>query len=626
MSEALRAGGEKSAENMEAGGFGALAEMSDKFDPDRARKLAEVNKPKTAESPVEAGSDAGLYQLAEAGEQQNKELNPKDAANEYLALLDELSQDFVNPNYENGKMPTSTGASFAKELGLKYGDDSHYRWRGYAGTEADPNDRTIFRMGMADSILASEIEWRGITDEEVSAANEKRERIEKGLADLDAEYSKKGPLGKFFGRKGYERRRGALNGQKERPLGQSENELIARGLAYAYDESGGHSFSDATHYQMVDNEALNRRFFGLDNPERAEKIERAIELRQKYADEWEQDASQETPDENFEQQGGHEGVKAPEFLNEIDDARRREIIDVSANLSEKIPESMIMGGNALRILYEARTGNRMFGVGKNDHDIYVPVAKVHEFMERPPEGYVVRHELDERGQEKWIHPERDYVVISEVGSDGQPHEHIDVFGKDGRKYTEVELDGRAIRVQSLTDQIADKIDMYIGTDRFNKVEDPATRDKNGVYAQRMLELIDAVPDEVDESRLPEGWRGFLTAIAAEGKYGVAPDETPEEKAAREKAINERIELERRREQAKNDFVTALSNYFAENHDLAEPAELPPALAGPLAGHEDTVSDQLNNAGSADTFVQGIMSAIGTDAVKKVVERVTKDVV
>lgn len=295
MSETLKISGEKSAENTEASGLEVLTGMKNDFNPDRAKSRAETDGAKSAEKPStergrsEAVEKARAEVLATLPGEREKELSPEDAANEYLSLLDELSQDFSNPHYGNSKMPTSTGVGFARELGRKYSDDPNYRWLGYAGTEADPDARTMFRIGMADFILQNEIGWREITDERVEASREKRNQIDKELADLDAEYSRKGALGKFLGKRKYEQRRVELNRKKGRPLGQDENTNIARGLAYIYDDEGKRNFNDLINYQVVDNEALNRRFFGLDDPERAEKVERAIELRQKYANKWTQD-------------------------------------------------------------------------------------------------------------------------------------------------------------------------------------------------------------------------------------------------------------------------------------------------------------------------------------------------
>ncbi len=292
MSEALKIGGEKSAENTGAAShLEVLTEMSDKFDPNKAKSLAERDKPKDAEKPKTETKDRGSEYLAVMPEKQEKELSPQDAANEYLSLLDELSQDFSNPYYgEERKGRAHYAGNITTELGLKYSDNPHYRWRGYASTEAGETDGTMFRIASADSIIANEIGWREEGEKGTEQA-EKTEKINNELAVLDAEYSKKGFLGKFFGRKKYEAARNRLDTQKRMITRRNEdyNNAMADELAYAYDETGeygGKGLAGKQMYNQEHNEEFNRRFFGLDDPERAKKVERAIELRRKYEAEW----------------------------------------------------------------------------------------------------------------------------------------------------------------------------------------------------------------------------------------------------------------------------------------------------------------------------------------------------
>ena len=163
-----------------------------------------------------------------------------------------------------------------------------------------------------------------------------------------------------------------------------------------------------------------------------------------------------------------------------------------------------MNGVKMRNLYEAKTGNKMFGVGKNDHDIYMPVAEAHQFMGGDlPEGYAIKHELNE---------------------------------------------------------------------------------------------------------------------------------TPAEKTAREQAIKEQLELEKRRQKAKDEFIAELSRYFEENHESpdinvgTDSIILSEVLSGPLEGYESAVAKQLKNTNSANDFIQGIISSIGPDGTKEVTDRITKGIV
>ena len=281
MSETLKTGGEKSAENVEATSqFEVLSEMSGGFDPDKARRLAERDKQKTETR------DRSSEHLATIPEKQEEELSPQEAANEYLSLLDELSRDFTNPYYSNERKGKHhyAGNSITRELGLRYSDNPHYRWSGYAGTEAGETDGTLLRIASADSIIASEIGWRDDGEE----AGKKIEQIDKSIAALDADYSKKGRLGKFFGKRKYEKAKKNLEQSKqtvEYQFGRKYNANIAKELAISYNDRGDYDYNGGD-YGQSQNEARNRQFFGLDDPERAKKVERAIELRTKYEAEW----------------------------------------------------------------------------------------------------------------------------------------------------------------------------------------------------------------------------------------------------------------------------------------------------------------------------------------------------
>ena len=280
MSETIKTGGEESAENIEATSqFEVLTEMSGQFDPDKARRLAERDKQKTETR------DRSSEYLAAMPEKQEEELSPQEAANEYLSLLDELSRDFSNPYYSNERKGQHHYANnITTELGLRYSDNPHYRWSGYASTEAGETDGTMLRIASADSIIASEIGWRDDGEE----AGKKIEQIDKSIAALDADYSKKGRLGKFFGKRKYEKAKKNLEQSKqtvEYQFGRKYNANIAKELAISYNDRGDYDFNGGD-YGQSQNEARNRQFFGLDDPERAKKVERAIELRRKYEAEW----------------------------------------------------------------------------------------------------------------------------------------------------------------------------------------------------------------------------------------------------------------------------------------------------------------------------------------------------
>lgn len=217
-----------------------------------------------------------------------EKLSPKDAANEYLALLDELSQDFTNSYYSGEGGAHHFAKNITVDLADKYSDNPHYHIAGH-GTEAGGNDKTVFRIASADRILANEINWRNAGEEVV----DKMSKIDQEIADLDKSYSEKSRLGKFFGKKGYETTKKNLENSKKSTEWESTgkfNHAIAEELAYSYNKNGRYDFDPNNNdHGQTRNEEDNSRFFGNNNPERAKKVERAIELRQKYASEWEND-------------------------------------------------------------------------------------------------------------------------------------------------------------------------------------------------------------------------------------------------------------------------------------------------------------------------------------------------
>lgn len=130
--------------------------------------------------------------------------------------------------------------------------------------------------------------------------------------------------------------------------------------------------------------------------------------------------AKKTPEER-----AHEQLAKCEYLADMNPERRSQVIDVSTEITKDIPDAVIMGGNALRILYEAKTGKTMFGVSKNDHDINVPEEKIQEYVEDGgANGWPLDLEKDADGNYEWIKPQENYVVINQPGG----HEHIDVFG------------------------------------------------------------------------------------------------------------------------------------------------------------------------------------------------------
>lgn len=167
----------------------ALSEMSGKFNADKAKTLIEESL-NSKEDHTNENKDTeikGFEYLAVQPEKQ-EELTPRDAANEYLSILDDLSKDFSNPYYSEQRSGQHHYAvNITTDLGRKYSDNPHYRWSGYVGTEAGEKDGTMLRIASADSLIASEIGWR----KDGEKASRELEKIDRDLADLDDEYAKK---------------------------------------------------------------------------------------------------------------------------------------------------------------------------------------------------------------------------------------------------------------------------------------------------------------------------------------------------------------------------------------------------------------------------------------------------
>lgn len=315
---------------------------------------------------------------------------------------------------------------------------------------------------------------------------------------------------------------------------------------------------------------------------------------------------------------------APDYLSDIDSVRRKEIIDTSAEMTRDIPGAMLFGGNANRILYEAYTGKTMFGVGKNDADIYVPQATFDELLIEQPAGYELDRELDENGKEKWIRPQEGYLVLTNLTTG----DHIDTQSvDDSHKSTEVEIDGKIVRVQSLTDQINDKIKLMFETNGLadipiDPVHNPDPISKYGVYAQKILEMADSEKgqDELAEhaDELPEDWRETMEVMASQGKYG--------EPISQEKrdAFQEKMEawqkIQEQMKQIQDQMINELRKYFEANHDKT-PDERSGSLPNLVSGLEDKISESLGEASSSDEFIQTLMSKMSDDEKKGIKDKI-----
>ena len=315
---------------------------------------------------------------------------------------------------------------------------------------------------------------------------------------------------------------------------------------------------------------------------------------------------------------------APDYLSDIDPVRRKEIIDTSAEMTRDIPGAMLFGGNANRILYEAYTGKTMFGVGKNDADIYVPQSTFDELLTTQPTGYELDRELDENGEEKWIRPQDGYLVLTNLSTG----DHIDTQSVDNsHRSTEVEIDGKIVRVQSLTDQINDKIRLMYETNALadipvDPVHNPDPISKYGVYAQKILEMADSEKGQAElaehADELPEDWRETMEVMASQGEYGEPVAQ--ERRDAFQGKLEAWKKIQELMKQIQDQMINELRAYFETNHGK-NPEERSGSLPNLVTGLEDKINESLVEASSPDEFIQTIMGKMSTDEKKEIKDRI-----
>lgn len=311
----------------------------------------------------------------------------------------------------------------------------------------------------------------------------------------------------------------------------------------------------------------------------------------------------------------------PEYLLDIDPARRREIIDSSAEMTRVIPGAMVFGGNANRILYEVYTGKTMFGVGKNDADIYVPQATFDQLLIEQPAGYELDRELDENGKEKWIRPQEGYLVLTNLATG----DHIDTQSvDDSHKSTEVEIDGKMVRVQSLTDQINDKIRLMFETDGLKSIpidpiHNPDPISKYGVYAQYILEMADSERGQVELAKhadeLPEDWRETMEIMASQGEYGRPVSQ--EKRDAFQEKMEAWKKIQETMKQIQEQMMNDLKGYYKTIHSKA-PEEHSVELPSLMDGFESIVNEALGESSNSNDFIQKIIDRM-SDSEKKVIK-------
>lgn len=197
----------------------------------------------------------------------------------------------------------------------------------------------------------------------------------------------------------------------------------------------------------------------------------------------------------------------PKYLEPIDTKTRNEIITVCSKATTEISRCVIVGGVALRLLYEVKTGKPMFGTGKGDYDIYVPTSEVKEIEQKPPLGYRINQEP------RFHKPEQGYIVLIDEQNNNA---HIDVFGRDDREFEDLVIDGKNIRVLSLGEQTADRLRLFV--EDFKKLK-PDDQNKHKFYMKKLQEIIELSGDNESIShawaRVIERRKAELTGLLEE---------------------------------------------------------------------------------------------------------------
>ena len=257
---------------------------------------------------------------------------------------------------------------------------------------------------------------------------------------------------------------------------------------------------------------------------------------------------------------------------------------------------------------------------KNDADIYVPQATFDQLLIEQPAGYELNRELDENGKEKWIRPQEGYLVLTNLTTG----DHIDTQSvDDSHKSTEVEIDGKMVRVQSLTDQINDKIRLMFETDGLkgipiDPIHNPDPISKYGVYAQYILEMADSERGQAELAKhadeLPEDWRETMEIMASQGEYG-----KPVSQEKRD-AFQEKMEAWKKSKQMQDQMVSDLRDYYESNHDKA-PEESSVELPSLMEGFEGIVNEALGESSSSNDFIQKIIGRMSDSEKKAIKDRI-----
>lgn len=313
MPETLKTSDEKSAENTGSNRLQVLTEMNSKFDPEKAKTLAEKDRAKKSET----ATSTHLEVVPEKPKQKSvEELTPEEASKEYLDLLMDLSANFTSAEGKSSRVAsydkngnvqvhnrgysgedrrivgqiyeTATGKKFREERS-KFNDG---KW------EDKYLDREL-ALGMADDIISAESDWRAAGESTTIEAEQSEKNTleqEKSEAKIKLDKIEHGIFGKLkkafyvnFRNKEYSRLHNLANRQSQTKAEQNAsraNAKLQKALEAAYSEDYGyghhklsyeHTSRDRSYSDKINSE-YNNKFF---DKAKKEKIDRAIELRRK---------------------------------------------------------------------------------------------------------------------------------------------------------------------------------------------------------------------------------------------------------------------------------------------------------------------------------------------------------
>ena len=184
-----------------------------------------------------------------------------------------------------------------------------------------------------------------------------------------------------------------------------------------------------------------------------------------------------------------------------------------------------------------------------------------------------------------------------------------------------------VRVQSLTDQINDKIKLMFETNGLadipvDPIHNPDPISKYGVYAQYILEMADSEKGQAElaehADELPEDWRETMEVMASQGKYGKPVD--PKKRDAFQEKMEAWQKIQEQMRQIQDQMINELCTYFEANHSKS-PDERSDSLPNLVSGLEDKISESLGEASSPDEFIQTLMNKMSDDEKKGIKDRI-----